>query len=116
MKAGEFTKCLICNQGIAHDNQLTFYKLTIDYYCLKPSAIQRVSAMEQYFGGNVRIARVFSDEDVAEKVNPRPMKGLICMDCAIRSDRCIGMLVETINGREAANDNKGHEEHKPQDG
>lgn len=82
MRAGEIQKCAACLKGVAHAGHITFYVLEVHRMGLKSDSINRVAGMEQFFGGNVALARVFADEPIAEPVGGST-KVFVCEECAM---------------------------------
>jgi len=77
MKRQEISKgCALCNKGVMHKNQISFYRITLDHFIVDLKAIQRVHGLEQYFG----VAYVMgTDNNLANKMST--VNFLICDDC-----------------------------------
>lgn len=87
MKADDLKMCRICGKGMAHAGHITFWTLSIQRMGLMRDSIQRVAAMEMHFGGNLPIARVFNDEDVAVAIGDAG-KIFVCETCATKTIHC----------------------------
>lgn len=95
MKRKDFKPCMFCNQGVAHDNQIAFFKVEVTYQVLDGKAIQREHGLEEFFGGGqqgARLANVMGDDPhLSHKVGFR--EGLVCLSCA--EERRIIQFLET---------------------
>lgn len=108
MKQEEITACAVCRRGVAHDRNLTFYRVRVEYLVLNVQAIQRQHGLEQFFGGGqaaARIAHVMGPgEDIAKGLSEDT--GLVCFDCAVTTSivhlgEIFGKRAEEINSSEA---------------
>ena len=74
-------KCSACGKGVMHTGMPTFYHIKVERYFIKKSAVDRAAGMEQFMGGNVALARVFSTgEPMAVRVGDEtPLS--FCEDC-----------------------------------
>lgn len=91
MKQSEIRNCFVCDKGIAHDNQMVFFKISLDYMILNLRNIQRQSGLEQMIG-NPQIAAVMGpDLDMAASINR--VDALICLHCSM-SQTSIWQLFE----------------------
>lgn len=86
MKHRDFEKCLCCDRGMAHANDLTFFRIRIERFCLDTRAIQRAHGLEQLLGGHALLANVMGpDENLAVRVGD-DLTLLVCQSCAINPD------------------------------
>lgn len=81
MKAGDLRPCALCGQGVMHTGVPLFWVVTLQRMSVDLVAVQQGAAMELHFGGNVRLARVFSDPEVAKSLG-EPRTILVCERCA----------------------------------
>jgi len=69
MKQSEFQKCGSCGNGMAHNGQITFWRVSAERFMLNLKAVQRKHGLEMYFGGGqagATLANVMgTDEDLA---------------------------------------------------
>ena len=88
IKRKHIKNCALCDKGVAHDGNMTFYRLKIERFMLSPRGIQQTAGLEQFFGGGgggAMLADVMgSDPDLAKAVI-LPVEVLICEDCATRA-------------------------------
>lgn len=106
MKRDELKKCVVCGEGVMHNNQLTFYRLRTQYMFVNVGAVQRQSGLEMMFGGHAGIAQaVGPDEDLADVVSETDV--LVCLDCAMRTTLC--GIMEMVN-KESADDVEAEKE------
>ena len=85
LKHRDVENCTQCNQGVAHNNNLIFYRVTIETYCLEVRNIQRQAGLEQMLGGNALLANVMEvDAAVATRVHD-PEPKLICLPCLLET-------------------------------
>lgn len=81
MKAGEFTKCALCGEGIMRGGLPLFWRVTCERMGLDLAAVAQVSGMETMMLGHVALARVFADPDIAVPLGV-PRTVLVCEACA----------------------------------
>jgi len=83
-------KCMLCGKGVAHDNNLMFYRVTLERFMLDARAINTVAGLEMQFGGSqmgMALADVFApDSALAKRVYSR-QPFLVCDPCAAGVDR-----------------------------
>lgn len=95
--------CALCKKKIGAVGVPLFWRVTVERFGLDAGAIQRVAGMEQFFRGNVALARVFgADEDVARPVM-EPVRLTVCEACCTQST-CIAALAEARPAAETARD------------
>lgn len=82
MKARDLQNCRLCGRGIAHAGHISFWTVSLQRMGLDKKGINRVAGMEQFFGGEVAIARVFCDDDIAQPLGD-PGKVFVCETCAL---------------------------------
>ena len=103
MKQNEITKCLVCGEGIAHDGNIQFFRITIESLLLNLGAIQRQHGLEMMMGKAAGLAQVMGmDEDLAKTYAKE--SGLICQPCFMGPDADVAMILKSLN--DAAKDNK----------
>lgn len=80
MRAGDFTKCLLCRKGMLHNHMPFFLHVRIEYHAMHIGAVQRQAGMEMAFGP---VAAVLGpDEDLTRTISEGT--GLLCGDCMMR--------------------------------
>lgn len=89
-KKKELEKCLGCSRGVAHDNNLIFYRVAVERFMLDPSGVQRTHGLETFFGGGAQgasLAAIMGDDpDIANCVDGKHTL-LLCQDCALGVSR-----------------------------
>ncbi len=101
MKQTEIENCVLCNKGVAHSRQITFYKITLSRLVLNIGAIQRQTGLEMMLGGHAGLANVMGpDEDMAEVLNTQ--EALVCDECALTKDLPLAVIDEAITNRDKA--------------
>jgi hypothetical protein len=90
LKRHELQKCRLCEKGVMHSGQLTFFKLTVEHHVVNVGAVQRLHGLEQMISP-VLASVMGPDEDLSEPVD-RPSTFLLCLDCATK--RSIAELLE----------------------
>ena len=83
MKRDKIKKCAGCGKGIAHDQNLIFYTVTIQRFGLDVRAIQRQTGLEMMLGSPALAAVMGADEDLAVAVDEVPLTMTVCMDCSM---------------------------------
>lgn len=92
MKQREFSPCVVCNKGVAHEGNLCFYRLKIEHMVLNVGAINRQHGLEMMLGGHGAIAQAMGlDEDLARTASDCTV--LVCADCACQ-DQVIAAIHE----------------------
>lgn len=104
MKAGDLKPCALCGKGMMHSGVPLFYRVTVEHMGVDLREIQRAAGMEQVMG-NVALARVFHDPDVATRLG-EPVASLVCQDCALNSRLPLAMLAEERDGGNSPNRTK----------
>lgn len=101
MKRTEISKCALCGQGVMHDGNIIFYRLSIQTFGMDLKAVQRQAGLEQFLGGNAAIAHAMGpDEDLAIAVH-EPETALVCLPCAC-TPSCVASLLELFGRTEKA--------------
>lgn len=99
MKQTEIKPCVVCKKGVAHSNQIAFFRVTVEHMVLNFPAIQRQHGLEQMLGGNAAIAfHMGTQEDMAKCASTS--KGLVCQECWIT--RPAAAIWEALANAEAA--------------
>lgn len=81
MKAREFTKCMCCDKGMAHNGSPVFLHIKIEYLALDARAIQRQHGLDQLVGSSALGAIMGPDEDMAKLIGSGDR--LICGACML---------------------------------
>lgn len=102
MKRKDFTKCLCCSKPMMHAGGMFFYRVTIERMGVDVRAARRQMGMEMMMGGGiggaVLAAAMGPDEDLGIPIGDAD-SGLVCDQCALRSQSCLGQLSETAGER-----------------
>jgi len=102
MDRKDFTPCAACGKGVMHTGLPLFFTIDIQRWGINLDAVQRQSGMEQFFGGAVALADVFSSGPIAQPVGGEPpLRVLICEACAMGSIN-LHAAIETDNDRQKA--------------
>lgn len=80
LKRSEIQKCRLCEKGVMHSGQLTFFKLTVEHHAVDLGAIQRLNGLEQMI--SPVLANVMGPDEDLSKPLDRPSTFLLCMECA----------------------------------
>ncbi len=84
-------KCSSCGKGVMSSGFPTFYTFKASRYFIKMSAVNRQAGLEQFMGGSVALARVFSDgSEMAERVGEE--KSITFCETCMQKDNLIGLL------------------------
>lgn len=80
MKQTDIVPCGLCGQGVAHDGNIAFMRVTIDHMVLDLGAIRRQAGLEQMLDGHAAIAHAMGrNEDIARCVSSTEI--VVCQDC-----------------------------------
>ena len=83
LKHSDIENCALCYKGVAHDNSLIFYRVTIETYGLEIANINRQTGLEIMLGGHASLANVMGpDAPIATRVHD-PEPKLVCLSCLI---------------------------------
>ncbi|KKL97464.1 hypothetical protein LCGC14_1834170, partial [marine sediment metagenome] len=95
LKQKDLQPCALCGNGVMHNNNITFYRISIEHLVIDTSAVSRQHGMEMMMGQVAPLAQVMGpDEDIAKIVlswNPI----LICQSCAL-GEHGIGAVLSAI--------------------
>ena len=101
MKRAEIKNCLLCGKVVAHNNDLTFYRVSITRLILNPRAIQQRQGLEMMLGSPALAEVMGPDDDLANEFSSHDF--LVCQPCALGS-HCIAEMDERAGeDKEAAN-------------
>lgn len=91
MRVNEFTKCLLCGNGVLHAGQPVFLRVTVEYHVIHIGAVQRAAGLEQAFG---LIAAILGpDEDLTQQMTKG--SGLVCAGCMVEPTVPFALLEAT---------------------
>ena len=82
MKAGEIKPCSLCGKGVMHTGLPLFYRIKVERMGIDMREVQKLSGMEKFMDGQVALARVFYDPDIAQPLSDAA-QSLICEKCAV---------------------------------
>lgn len=95
----EICKCSKCKKGVMHTGMPFFWHLKISRYGIKSSAVKRQAGLEQFMGGNVALAQVFSTgEDMAERIGDEDSL-TFCEDCMLQYNSMLMGILKDINDK-----------------
>lgn len=96
-KRHEVQPCLLCGEGVAHDGNIDFYRISLERFFLDAKAIRRQHGLELMLGGGgsgAKLAGIFGpDEDFAKEPSPHP-SFLVCGSCAFHKKIPIALMAE----------------------
>lgn len=92
--------CVMCGEGVAHSNQIQFYRVTIESHVLDARAIQRETGLEMMLG-HPAVAAVLSPDShfSATLIDGNPTV-LVCQECALMMDAGIGSILSKVEDRQ----------------
>lgn len=93
MHRKDFKPCAICHKGVMHTGLPLFWRVHIERMGVDMRAAQRQYGMEQFFGGAVALADVFSDSAPIGKPMDEAKSVLVCETCAM-ADMPVAVLAE----------------------
>lgn len=79
----ELLQCRSCGQGMMHSGNLVFYEVTARQCVVDVGNVQRMHGMEMLMGGAVGLARALSPSNTVAQRIGRPVRSLLCMECAL---------------------------------
>ena len=78
----ELQMCANCGKGMAHDNNLVFYRIHVEQFVLDGKAIMRQHGLEQMMGGNAALAQIMGpNEPIAHGMGQSCR--LLCQPCLL---------------------------------
>lgn len=93
MRASDFKPCAACGKGVAHTGVPVFWRVHIERMGIDGVAVRQTVAMEDFFLGNIAIARAFQDPEIAKPLD-KPTQVLICEACALESRLPLAVIAE----------------------
>lgn len=99
-KQAEFEDCLLCGKGMAHNQDLDFYRIKIERFFLDYGNIQMQHGLEMSVGGAASLAAIMGpDRDLAKEPSPHPTF-LICGTCGLEKSLPLALMSEKLVKRE----------------
>ena len=98
MKQKEFTKCIVCDKGMMHRGDVTFYRIKIDRFIVDVGAFKEAHGLETMLGHPQLAAVMGPDKDLAVQL-VKYDSVLICETCATRGTP-VAHLNEMISERD----------------
>lgn len=94
MKQADLKPCCICRQGMAHNNSIHFYRMTVSAMVLNVDAVRRQHGLEVMMGpdGGALAAALGLNEDMATPIDTVDL--LVCSDCAMLERVPLAQLME----------------------
>lgn len=88
--------CAVCGRGLAHDNHLVAYRVTIDQLILDTKAVMREHGLETFLGGGATGAMLADamGADPALYLQTSRVTNLICQECFLGRDTSIAQAWE----------------------
>lgn len=106
MKKKEIEKCLLCGQGVGHNGDPDFWRVSLERFFVDLKAVQQTAGMEMMMGGGPEGAFLTSimgsDPDIAKEPSPHP-SFILCSPCAFEPTRIV-RLSESVTERENERD------------
>jgi hypothetical protein len=97
LRRNDIKPCAVCGHGIAHNQNLMSYRVTIEHHLLNSRNVQETAGLEMMMG-NVALATVMGpDLPITARVSTRTV--LLCQDCAHRK---MGAILELDDPDEEA--------------
>ncbi len=96
----EFQPCLLCGKGMAHSNDLDFYRVKLERFMIDYGNVQMQRGLEMSMGAAASLASIMGpDRDLAKE--PSPHKSfLICGPCAMDKEIPLAFLSQRSAERE----------------
>ena len=101
LKRDELKHCALCNRGVMHDNNISFYRITIQQFLIDVRAVQQQAGLELMMGGHAAIAHALGPDANLAKAPCPAQSHLICQECALMGQ---GSLIMRLWGEEQEND------------
>lgn len=86
LKRKDIEGCMSCGRGVAHNHDITFYRLKVERFVLDPTAVNERHGMELMMGGGTGgavLAQVMGPDRDLAKLVAGPMVMIICEPCAM---------------------------------
>lgn len=83
MRLSQIQKCAKCGEGLLKCGLPITVRFEVQSEKFDEDNIRRAHGMEQMMGGNVAIARVMGPDYELSSPNADPVKGYLCMQCAM---------------------------------
>ena len=80
-KQEHIKNCIGCNKGVAHDGEITFYRISFDIMMFNAAAIKRQHGLEMMVGSAMIASIMGPNEDLAVALG-QPIHALVCDGCA----------------------------------
>lgn len=101
-KRDELKKCMKCGKGVAHDQDLDFYRINLERFFIDYGAVQRAHGMEMMLGGGqggaVLAAIMGPDPDLAKCLTE--VSFLICGKCAMHPMTLAAIVESAVSERD----------------
>lgn len=109
-KRQDIDDCLLCGKGLMHNNDLDFYRVTLDRFFLDHKAIARTHGMETMMGGGQMGAVLTNilgpDPNLALAIDDQPHSFLVCGTCSLHNAMLIAIMAEAATRREEEREDK----------
>jgi hypothetical protein len=90
MKRNELTKCVGCERGVFHSNNLVFYRLEVGRQVANVDAISRQHHLESMIGSPLVAQALGPDEDLSTELDRMFIN--VCSQCAVK--HCLAEIIE----------------------
>lgn len=107
LKRADITPCIVCDKGMMHDNNISFYRITAQHFIADLVAIQRRHGHELMMGGGsagAMLAEIMGPGEDLAKAPSAPETFLICQPCALLNNHSIIAMLEHANDRRKPED------------
>ncbi len=96
----EFQPCLLCGRGMAHNQDLDFYRVRLERFLIDYAKVQQQAGFEMSLGGAAALGQILGpDHDLAKEPSPQS-PFLICGQCAMDKKTPLALLSERSVARD----------------
>ena len=90
MKQAELQRCAICHKGVMHQNNITFYRVSIERMVIDLGAVRRQHGLEMMISGPIA-AVMGPDEDIAKTLG-KSKTAFVCETCALEKSLPLAVI------------------------
>lgn len=102
MKRDDIKPCILCGEGVLHDNNLTFYRIKLTRMIVDVGAVNRQAGLEMMVGSPAIANIMGPDEDLAQPIMEE-IDVLVCEPCAY-SPNLLAQIMEKVPEEEETPD------------
>lgn len=85
IRQAQIKPCAVCGQGVAHDRQMTSYRVRLTYLVIDAVAVRRQSALEVMLGPMPALAAFLGPDEELLKPVSEEVELMVCVHCACRT-------------------------------